>query len=139
MQKVYYYWLICVGVGHAILGCVFVLLAFTPLMAPYMGALYEAFQVEPAAGVDLMLRTTLQFLGPTIASWGLLFALAVHFYRHHGYPLIKWYILIAVFIWFTMDTALSLSQGIYVHLIANLVALCAILPPLLLLRPNSVQ
>ncbi len=139
MQKVYYYWLISVGVGHAILGCAFVLLASTPLMDPYLKVLYEAFQVEPVGGVDLMLRTSLQFLGPTIASWGLLFALAIHFYRHHGYPLIKGYILIAVFIWFTLDTALSLSQGIHVHLIVNLLALGAIVPPLLLLKSKLLQ
>lgn len=138
MQKVYYYWLISVGIGHVLLGSIFVVLASTAVIDPYMESLYETFQVVPDDAVDLMLRTTLQFLGPTIASWGLLFALAVHFYYRHGNSPIKWYIVMAVFVWFAMDTSVSLAQGIHVHLIVNLLALGAIVPPFLLLKTKPV-
>ena len=137
MQKYLYYWLLLVGVGHIILGMVFIVIAKTSLITPYINSLYQVFDVSFNSANDQLLRTVLQLLGPTVVSWAALFCLAIHYYVKHGTTAIKQLIIIALLLWFAFDTGISMLNGINSHIVINSFVMLMILPPLLLLKPDN--
>ncbi len=136
MQKYFYPWLMFVGISHVLLGIVVIFVAKTPLVDPYFNHLYETFSATPHVESQALLRSIVQLFGPTVSSWGLLFCLAIHHYKKQGTVQIKQLITFALLIWFVIDCGLSLMNGIYWHLIINTLAALAILPPLILLKPE---
>ncbi len=137
MQKYLYYWLLLIGVSHVILGVLFVSIAKTPLITPYIENLYQVFNVSFVQENDQLLRTILQLFGPTISSWGILFCLAIHQYVKYGARIVKQLIIAALLIWFLFDTGLSITNEIYSHLVINGLAIMSILLLLLLLKPEN--
>ncbi|GAA3930000.1 hypothetical protein [Litoribacillus peritrichatus] len=139
MQALLFNWLMLVGISHTILGIVVVLVAHSEWVSPYFQHLFHAFALTPTPASESLIRSLVQLFGPTVASWGLLFCLAVYQYRTFGTPAIKQLMIAALLIWFVIDCGLSLMKGIYGHLIINTLAAIAILPPLLLLKPTSKE
>tara|TARA_R110000764_G_scaffold121256_1_gene208967 strand:+ start:592 stop:1029 length:438 start_codon:yes stop_codon:yes gene_type:complete len=136
MQKILYYWLMLVGLGHFVLGLVFILVAKTGLMTPYVAGLYAAFDVGFDTEVDQLTRSMLQLFGPTVASWGLLFCMAVYHYVVSGTAVFKLALMTAVLVWFCLDSGVSAVNGMYSHLWINTPVAILILLPLWLLQPG---
>ncbi len=134
MQKYIYYWLLLIGLGHIALGFIFLIAAKTPLVTPYVDELYYVFNAPFDPANDQLLRTLLQLFGPTVASWGILFSLALYHYVHYGMKAVKWMIMAAVLLWFILDFGVSLVNGITDHLLLNSLAMLSILLPLSLLK-----
>jgi len=59
----------------------------------------------------------------------MLFCLTVHHYVKHRGNFVKQAIVAALLIWFVLDTGLSITIGIYSHLIINCLTVTTILPP----------
>ncbi|MGY8810556.1 MAG: hypothetical protein ACKVK5_05935 [Pseudomonadales bacterium] len=137
MQKFLYYWLMLVGLGHFLLGLVFIVVAKTSLMTPYVAGLYAAFDVGFETNVDQLMRSMLQLFGPTVASWGLLFCMAVYHYVAQGTAAIKLALITAVLVWFCLDTGVSAASGMYSHLWINTPVVVLILLPLWFLQPRA--
>ncbi|OUS24765.1 hypothetical protein A9Q99_23510 [Gammaproteobacteria bacterium 45_16_T64] len=142
MQRYLYSWLLLVGVGHVLLGLAFILVAKTSLIDPYLSYLYVVFSIPSDTSLasnanESLLRTILQLFGPTIASWGALFCIAVSSYMRLGDQRIKMGIILALLIWFMIDCSLSVLNGINAHLVINILACISILPPLVMLKPNT--
>jgi len=70
MKKHLYFWLLLVGLGHIILGVLFVVIAKTPLITPYLENIHNLFYVKYDNANDQLLRTILKLFGATISSWG---------------------------------------------------------------------
>ena len=133
-QKIIYRWLLFVGLGHVLLGILFILIAQSSLINFYLEHLQQAFSTDLSAQEESLVRTLLQLFGPTVASWGLLFCIATYSFVQQGKLAIKWALMLAVLIWFVLDSGLSLYMSLYYHLIINLVAAASIVIPLLLLK-----
>ncbi|MGI1677956.1 MAG: hypothetical protein K6L75_04440 [Cellvibrionaceae bacterium] len=134
MQNFLYRWLIFVGLTHFVFGIFFTFVTKTSLMTPYLNNVYSVFLISPTTDIDNFIRSIFQFLGPTIASWGLLLSVVVSFYRNNGTGRDKKIICLAILTWFILDTSISLSQGLLSHLVVNSIVFCAIFPPFIFLK-----
>ncbi|MCX4026313.1 TIGR01777 family protein [Endozoicomonas sp. SM1973] len=137
MQQLIYRWLLFLGVSHVLLGLLFAVLANTKLFVAYTQYLFEQFEVIQTANQADLLGTMLQLFGVTVASWGVLFTIAVHQYWHNGGSLLKKAICIAIVVWLVLDTAISLFWGIEAHAYLNIPVGLAMLLPMLLLKPKQ--
>ncbi|MDE1464709.1 TIGR01777 family oxidoreductase [Spartinivicinus poritis] len=137
MQQLIYRWLIFLGISHVLLGLLFAVLANTQLFAAYTQYLFKQFDATQAANQVDLLGTMLQLFGVTVASWGVLFTVAVHQYWCDGGSLLKKAICIAVVVWLVLDTCISLYWGIEVHAYLNMPVGLAMLLPMLLLKPRQ--
>lgn len=72
--------------------------------------------------------------GPTIASWGILFLFAVDTSFTRRDKSGWWALILAALVWAPYDAALSISRGIYINALADLMVLAGILLPLLWTR-----
>lgn len=146
-QQILYNWLIVVGLFHCVLGIVFIFISKTSLMDAYFFHLYEIFDLnylssvnssgvfeDNAVKIDQLVRSAFQFLGPTIASWGLLFSLVIYNYRKQGTYKEKAAIIISISVWYLFDTGLSLNQNIYSHVYLNTAVFILLVVPCLLLK-----
>ncbi|WP_163835754.1 TIGR01777 family oxidoreductase [Spartinivicinus ruber] len=139
MQQLIYRWLLFLGVSHVLLGLLFAVLANTQIFASYTQYLFEQFEVTRTVSQSDLLGTMLQLFGVTVSSWGVLFALAVHQYWHNGGPQVKKAICLAIIIWLSLDTAISLYWGITAHAYLNIPVGLAMLLPMLLLKPQRIS
>lgn len=139
MQKALYRWLLLVGAGHIALGLAFIVAARTAILTPYIDNLYQAMAIASPSSGEPLLRVFLQLFGATVISWGLLFCIAIYACVKLASAEIKYATIAAVLIWFGLDTYLSMSNHIYLHLQVNMLAFAAIIPPLLLLKPGQLQ
>ncbi|MCJ8313534.1 MAG: TIGR01777 family protein [Saccharospirillaceae bacterium] len=134
-----YRWLLFIGISHAILGIVFIFIANTSLIQPYLNTVFATFAVEDTPNNSALFSSFLQFFGPTISSWGILLCISVFHYYHFGNLRTKIIISAALLIWFILDSGLSILNGFYTHLIINSLAFFAFFPAFLLLKTNSIN
>ena len=140
MQKCLYYWLLSIGGGHVVLGVALALGGQSSLLAPYFDNLLSQFGLHTAgAETRLLAQTLIQLLGPTVASWGLLFGCLVYLYRRHAEALIKLGIFAALLLWLPLDCLISASHGLYWQVYLNLGVGLLIGLPLALLKPQQAQ
>ncbi|UTA46664.1 hypothetical protein L1F30_10875 [Simiduia sp. 21SJ11W-1] len=131
MQQWCYRWLMACGLGHGLLGLGFIGFMASPASAHYVAEWALRFET----GVNTQATVAaLQFLGPTIASWGLMFCTALQ-----GYWLIRASILwvgmiLAIGVWLVFDTGLSAWYGLTSHYVINAFAALVLLLPLWQLR-----
>ena len=131
MHKRLYYWLMLCGLTHCAAGLLFIGVIATPLAQPYIQQLAVTLsRAESSHG----LVPILQFFGPTVASWGLLFCAVIHGYWLTAAPQLRWMAIVSVLLWLIFDCGLSAWYGITAHFLVNGIAALAILPALWLLR-----
>ncbi len=78
----------------------------------------------------------LSILGPTIASWGVLFYLAVCQYFSHPSPTSLKMMAASILVWAPLDSALCLVNGIYIGALGNALVLLVFM--VLLYRVRSL-
>lgn len=74
--------------------------------------------------------------GPTIASWGILFLFAVDTAFTRRDKAGWWSLILSALVWAPYDAALSISRGISINALADLIVLASILLPLLWTRSH---
>ncbi|MDG1581423.1 hypothetical protein [Pseudomonas sp. GOM6] len=136
MQTLLYRWLLAIALGHVALGIVLAFAVHTSLTQSYFDYLYASVaHSPPPAEFQGLLRTMVGLLGPTVASWGLLFCALLMLYRQHGHRLIKPALFAALLVWCALDSGISAYFGLSWHVYLNLSAALSLALPLLLLKP----
>lgn len=130
MQQYIYGWLLACGLGHVVLGLGFIGFMASPWSDAYLNHWVRTLGLSETHG----LVPALQFLGPTVASWGLLFCLATYAYRLTGARGVRLGMVAAIVLWLAADTSLSAWYGLDLHYGINAGAGLALLLPLLLWR-----
>lgn len=124
--------------AHVAGGLLLPWLVDTVLFTHYNNILATAFGVQEAAAQRQAIFLT-GLMGPTIASWGLLFALVVQQSFAQPTKLGWWGMVLAGLLWAPYDSFLSWQQGIHPNILINAVSLLALLLPLWLVRHNFLQ
>ena len=121
------------AIGHIAAGLLLCLLYFfTPLHLPLLQAVYIT---QPAAlSNESQLVFWLCILGPTIASWGVLFLVLVKQYFLAPSRLLWNGLLGAVLVWAPLDSLLCTLNGIYAGAIGNIAVTIIFLILLLRIR-----
>lgn len=107
------------AIGHIAAGLLLCLLYFvTPIHAPLLQAVYIA---QPTSlSNESQLIFWLCILGPTIASWGVLFFALVHQYFLTPTCFLWNSLLAAILIWAPLDSLLCTLNGIYAGAMGNI-------------------
>lgn len=122
--------------GHIIGGLVLWLLYFIePLHNPLLQAVY-AGQPEKLANTS-QLAFWLCILGPTIASWGVLFLALVHQYFITPTAFLWRCLVAAVLLWAPLDSTLCLLNGIVAGAVGNAAVTAVLLTLLWRCRPRE--
>lgn len=124
--------------AHIVGGLLLPCLVDTALFTHYNNAVATAFNTQDAAA-----RAQASYLsalmGPTVASWGLLFALAVQQSFAKPTRMAWWGMLGAGLLWAPHDSWLAWQHGIYLNALINGASLLALLAPLCLVRHNFLH
>ena len=106
------------ALGHIAAGLILCALYFvTPLYIPLLKIIYAA---QPTAiNNESQMIFWLCILGPTIASWGVLFFALVHQYFLTPTIFLWRCMVAAILIWAPLDSLLCILNGIYVGAIGN--------------------
>ena len=107
------------AIGHIAAGLLLCLLYFvTPIHTPLLQAVYIA---QPTAlSNESQLIFWLCILGPTIASWGVLFFALAHQYFLTPTVFLWRCMVAAILIWAPLDSLLCTLNGIYAGAVGNL-------------------
>lgn len=129
------HWLQLLALLHIIVGLSLPFLAGTFLFDYYHAQLLEAFHTKDEAARQMGIFMV-GILGPTIASWGLLFLFIVGYaYKERSYR--AWlYMVIAVIGWSLADMGYSLLYGVMLNILIDLVVMSLLLIPLLASRSH---
>lgn len=122
-----------IAVLHIIGGLLLPVLVETLAFNVYHQHLAHAFKLNssmPAAET----RFLVGILGPTIASWGVLFLYTVKTAFSNPNPRAWWFIVIACMVWAPYDSWLSISHGVNLNAYLNLVVLACIAIPMFRVR-----
>ncbi len=119
---------------HIVSGILLPFLVDTPVFTVYLQHFAHAFSLENK-GTGAEIRFLVGLLGPTIASWGILFLFAINTGFSNPNPRTWWFIVIACIVWAPYDSWISLSHGVYLNAIFNCIVFVCIIVPLLVVRP----
>ncbi len=119
---------------HIVGGILLPFLVDTAVFTGYLQHLAHAFKLEnKGAGAEI--RFLVGLLGPTIASWGILFLFAINTGFANPNPRAWWFIVIACTVWAPYDSGISLTHGVYLNAIFNCIVYVCIMIPMLIVRP----
>jgi len=110
------------------------------LWLEYRAELLNVFNLNLENDSDTLhvIKMLSRLLGPTIASWGaLMFYLVRQLPKSIGKSSSNT-LIIATSIWFILDSVISYSYGMNLHLVINSMAVGAIILPLIVLRVTSM-
>lgn len=123
-----------IAIGHIVGGLLLCLLYFiAPLHTPLLQAVY-ASQPERLSNTPQLIFW-LCILGPTIASWGVLFFTLLQQFAQHPSPSSWRGMIVAVLVWAPLDSTLCLLNGIAAGAAGNLAVTVALLLLLWRIRP----
>ncbi|MDQ8038626.1 MAG: hypothetical protein REI12_14490 [Pedobacter sp.] len=120
--------------GGLLLPC----LVDTPFFAHYNNAVATAFNTQDAAS-RAQANYLSALMGPTVASWGLLFALAVQQSFAKPTRMAWWGMLGAGLLWAPYDSWPAWQHGVHLNTLINVLSLLALLVPLWLVRHNFLH
>lgn len=127
----------CIAIAHIVLGCVLPLLGSSVVMQRWLPS-----AMLPNTIIPDVLREPITFLitlfGPTVASWGLLFLIAINLYFQTPTRQLWWSLIAALFVWYLGDSSYSLWHGASTAFILNSVVMLAIFIPLFIARPSAL-
>ncbi|TQV87992.1 hypothetical protein [Aliikangiella coralliicola] len=131
MHKFCQRWLEFVAIMHIAGGVALTLHFPEAVWTYYQGELFSVFSVNTSAinEVKSMVDMLVRIFGPTVASWGIMMLYLIKRISIHQDKGATFILTIAVLVWFTLDTSLSLLNGMTLHLVLNSSALVAILFP----------
>ncbi len=118
---------------HIVGGILLPFLVEIPVFNIYLQHLVHAFKLEnKTTGVEI--RFLVGLLGPTIASWGILFLFAINTGFSNPNPRAWWFIVIACVVWAPYDSWISLNYGVYLNAIFNCIVFVCIMIPMLMVK-----
>ncbi|MGK0297608.1 MAG: hypothetical protein ACI9XC_001218 [Gammaproteobacteria bacterium] len=123
---------------HIIVGLILPFLVDTWLFEYYNNKLLDTFHTNSTEALALA-KFMISLLGPTIASWGVLFLFLVRYAYKCGSTKAWYVMLIAIIGWSFYDIFLSLIVGVYLNVVIDIVVLGLLLTPLLLSRNHFVN
>lgn len=123
---------------HIVGGMMLPFLAQMPIFNFYYQHLADAFNNEiPRVGAET--KFLVGIIGPTIASWGVLFLYVVNTAFANPNYRSWWFIVIACLVWAPYDSLLSIYYGVYLNAILNFIAFVCIVIPMLVVRPYFIN
>lgn len=125
--------LMVIATGHIIGGLLLPVIVHTPVFAGYQQHLINVLAITNPGSVE-GIQFLVAILGPTIASWGILFFAAVKHAFARPTPESWWTIAIASSIWAIYDSCLSLYYGVFWNAGLNLIVFICIMIPLLTVK-----
>ena len=132
-------WLKLVAIFH-VLGGIALSIDFPSFVWElYRQELYLIFNMtaNPSSEYHALLTMIVRLFGATVASWGATMWIIIKVIDEHGVSKYRLPFVLALLIWFVIDCTISVSHGVYVHLLVNSAALMLILVPLLLLKSEK--
>lgn len=126
------------ALAHLVGGLLLPWMVGTAIFTDYNRALAQAFHVSDDAALA-QARFLTGLMGPTVASWGLLFLLLVRQAFRHPDRQLWWGMVLAGLVWAPYDSFLSWQNGIFLNVVINLLSLAALLVPLWLVRHNFLN
>lgn len=126
------------ALAHLVGGLLLPWMVGTALFSDYNRALAQAFHVSDAA-TSAQARFLTGLMGPTVASWGLLFFMLAQEAFARPTRRLWWGMVLAGLLWAPYDSFLSWQNGIYLNVVINLLSLTALLVPLWLVRHNFLN
>jgi hypothetical protein len=124
-----------IAVVHIIVGLLFPWIVDSPLFDHYKQHLHLVFNTSQFISGQ-QASFLMAILGPTIASWGVLFLYAINSGFTRPSPQAWWFMFSACVVWAPYDSIYSLQHGIYLNAIINAVAFAMIMSPLLIVRKH---
>lgn len=105
------------------------------------GSLFDLLGFGPPAAIDSpevreYLRLPFMVLGAVMAGWSLLMLLIVRGPLREGAPWAARFLLLALVLWFVLDTGMSLVLGFPTHALFNIPFVLALGIPLIALRSS---
>jgi len=125
-------WLQLIASLHIIGGLLLPWLLHADLSAMYRQEVFQALSVPEAAQNTVVLM--MSFIGPTIASWGVLLLYLINNAFDQGDKSAWSYLCIAILVWAPLDIGLSWHAGIYSNIAVDVMATLSILLPVWLIR-----
>ncbi|MGY8815785.1 MAG: hypothetical protein ACKVHQ_13885 [Gammaproteobacteria bacterium] len=123
---------------HIMVGLLLPFLVDTWLFNYYNNHLLDAFHANTPEGLELA-KFTISLLGPSIASWGILFLFLVRYAYKCGSRK-AWYVMLTATIsWSLYDIFLSIIVGVYLNVVIDIIVLGLLLTPLILSRHHFVN
>ena len=112
-----------IALAHVVVGLAITSLVFMEQIHPFILDTLYSHQIENSKQIIFWIS----IFGPTLASWGILFYLAIKNYSAHpnldSYRLMHYSLLV----WAPLDTALCLYNDIWLGAILNIIVLLAFL------------
>jgi hypothetical protein len=129
------FWLQLIGWSQVIGGMSLPWLLRSDLMSNYVAHVFQALQLPPEAQPAALIL--MSFLGPTIASWGVLFLFMVQTTLPSKTPKPMLFLCTALLAWAPLDIWLSWQARIYHNIWLDLLIVTAIVPPMWWLTRNA--
>ncbi len=125
-------WLQLIGLAHILGGLALPWLLHSGLTHGYRQQVFTAIgaNAEAQHAVTLMMS----FIGPTIASWGVLFLYLVNTAFRHPNRQAWYYLVLALLAWAPLDAGMSWMAGIYSNIVLDIAVVVAISLPIFLVR-----
>ena len=117
---------------HILLGLLLPLAANIPVVREMLLAFLPGLAMSSALESQIIWLITI--IGPTVASWALLLGCLKHVYCQgraaHADDFIWWSMMVALWLWFLVDTSWSITNGIIGALLLNIPAFLSFFLPL---------
>jgi hypothetical protein len=139
--ELYRRWLMVMGGALAIFGVGMSTTSATPLFEPFNRLIDPAFwPARPPDSQTVGFRAWAYGVwGATIAGWGVVIALLAHESFARGERWAWWALAAGTFLWFVLDTAVSLAHGVGFNVAFNIAVLVMIGTPLLAMRSLALE
>ncbi|MBV1909520.1 MAG: hypothetical protein KUG78_09375 [Kangiellaceae bacterium] len=144
MSNVFWFnWLRFIAILHVVGGIALSLDFPSFVWQAYRTDLYQVLDIQQGVGKDIKIvsEMLIRLFGATVASWGAMMWMMINVFESQqseskNFNKLRVRFLTAILIWFVLDSAISLSYGVRLHVLINSAALISIVIPLYLLKPD---
>ena len=132
-------WLKLVAIFHVLGGIALATDFPSVVWEVYRQELFSIFNMTTNSNAEFqsLLTMIVRLFGATVASWGAIMWIVIQAIEDHGVTKYRLPLVFALLIWFVIDCTISVSHGVYIHLLVNITALMSILVPLVLLKSEN--
>ena len=123
------------AIMHILVGIALPFLVETPLFDYYNERLLAAFETSSNDALAIG-KFMVGILGPSIASWGILFLFLVRYAYQSGSTSAYKVMILSIVGWSIYDMLLSLVAGVHLNIIIDIVVMALLIAPLILTRAH---
>jgi len=139
-RRTFVAWLYLVVLGHVVGGLLLTWASPAGHLDAYLHWVDNAFWTTPApAPAAAQQRWWFALFGATLQSYGIAMFALVHIGQRQRSAAAWGWLLLGIGVWAPQDIWLSASAGVWINVLADLLALCALVPPLLWLISHDRQ